>query len=148
MTPREFIFKYIPHANQVAIKYGVPSLVTLAQAAWESGWGRSAPKFNFFGMKAGSNYTGKKQILTTSEFINGKKVRVKRAFRAYDNPTHAFSDYAANLASKSNYADAFQYKKGNPEMFLTKVCEGGYATDPNYLRSVLQIMKMIRRYVS
>lgn len=148
MTVKEFVYKYLPHANQVAVKYGVPALVTLSQAAWESGWGRSAPKYNFFGMTAGSNYNGKVQYLSTFEYKNGQKVKTKRAFRAYDNPVHAFADYASNLASKDNYADAFQYSRNNPEMFLKKVCEGGYATDPNYLKNTLTIMKMIKRYVS
>jgi len=147
MSVKEFIYKYLPHANAVAIKHGVPALVTLSQAAWESGWGRSAPKYNFFGMTAGNNYSGKVQYLSTFEYMNGQKVKVKRAFRAYDNPVHAFNDYAINLATKQNYREAFQYRRGNPEMFLRKVCEGGYATDPNYLINTLKVMKMIKKYV-
>ena len=148
MTPKEFIYRYNRYANMVAVRYGVPSLVTLSQAAWESGWGRSAPKFNFFGMTAGSNYTGKKQFLSTFEYVNGQKVKVKRAFRAYDSPVQAFADYAYNLANKPNYSEAFKYRRGNPEMFLKKVFEGGYATDPNYLTNTLKIMSMIKKYVS
>ena len=58
MTVLQFIQKNISHANRTAVRYGVPSIVTLAQAAWESGWGTHAPKYNFFGMTAGSNYNG------------------------------------------------------------------------------------------
>lgn len=146
MTVKEFVYKYLPHANQVAIKYGVPALVTLSQAAWESGWGRSAPKYNFFGMTAGSNYSGKTQLLTTYEYVKGQKVKVKRAFRAYDNPVNAFADYAYNLKNQGSYDKAFQYR--DPVKFFDEVYKGGYATDPNYYRSVLQVMNMIKKYVS
>lgn len=85
-------------------------------------------------------------MLSTWEVIKGQKVRVKRAFRAYDNPTHAFADYAQNLASKENYKAAFNYIE-QPEMFLKEVVKGGYATDPNYYKSVISVMKMIKKYV-
>jgi len=146
MSVKEFIAKYTPYANQVAIKYGVPSLVTLSQAAWESGWGKHAPKYNFFGMTAGSNYTGKKQLLWTSEYKNGIKVRVQRYFRAYDNPIQAFADYAYNLQTQGSYDKAFAYKR-DPIKFFDEVYKGGYATDPNYYTSVLKSMNMIKKYV-
>lgn len=146
MTVKEFVYKYLPHANAVAVKYGVPSLVTLAQAAWESGWGKSAPKYNFFGMTAGSNYSGKTQLLTTYEYKNGIKVKVQRKFRAYDNPVNAFADYANNLKTQGSYDNAFRHK--DPVKFFDEVYKGGYATDPNYYRSVLQVMNMIKKYVS
>lgn len=147
MSPKEFIYKYLPHANAVAVRYGVPALVTLSQAAWESGWGRSAPKYNFFGMTAGKNYTGKKQLLWTTEYIGGKKVRVQRYFRAYDNPIQAFTDYANNLKTQGSYNNAFVHKH-DPLKFFDEVYKGGYATDPDYYYSVLKTMTMIKRYVS
>lgn len=146
MTVKEFVKAYTPHANRVAVKYGVPSLVTLSQAAWESGWGKSAPKFNFFGMTAGSGYNGKTQTLTTFEYKNGVKIKVMRAFRAYDNPTNAFADYAYNLANHGNYTEAFKWKH-RPEKFLEEVSNGGYATDPNYYKNVMLVMNMIKKYV-
>lgn len=146
MTVQEFVRKYTPHANRVAVMYGVPSLVTLAQAAWESGWGRSAPKFNFFGMTAGSNYGGKTQLLSTWEVVGGQRIKVKREFRAYDNPTQAFSDYARNLASKEQFRGAFQWKH-KPEQFFKEIANNGYATDPDYYKSVMMVMKMIKKHV-
>lgn len=146
MTVQEFVRQYTPHANRVAIQYNVPSLATLTQAAWESGWGKKAPKFNFFGMTAGSNYNGKTQSLNTYEYVNGVKVKVVRNFRAYDNPTQAFADYAANLASKNQFRSAFDYKH-RPELFLKHIAENGYATDPNYYSHLMQILNMIKKYI-
>lgn len=145
MTVPEFIRKYAPHANRVAVAYGVPSIVTLAQAAWESGWGKKAPKFNFFGMTG--TYNGNYQFLTTYEYVGGKKVKVQRKFRAYPTPTDAFADYARNLKSKEQFADAFAYKR-DPEKFLYHIAENGYATDPNYYSNVMKIVRMIQKYVS
>lgn len=146
MTVKDFINAYVSHANRVAELYNVPSLVTLAQAAWESGWGSHAPAYNFFGMTAGDNWTGDVQYLTTTEYRNGQRVKVKRAFRAYPNPLIAFSDYAKNIASKTNYQAAFNFIH-DPEQFFKKVFEGGYATDPNYEKNVLLVMNMIKKYV-
>lgn len=147
MTVQEFVRLYTPHANRVAVRFGVPSLVTLAQAAWESGWGRSAPQYNFFGMTAGANYKGRTQLLSTYEYINGERVKVKRLFRAYDSPEQAFADYANNLLKQGSYNAAFQWKH-KPELFFDEVFKGGYATDPNYKKNVLLVMNMIRKHVA
>ena len=169
MTVKDFVIKYTPHANRVALAYGVPSLVTLAQAAWESGWAVHAPNYNFFGLTCSETYTGKKQLLTTTEYHKTKtvkyyeilsivyqdsgkwkgyyKYRVKRWFRSFDNATQAFEVYALNLKNQGNYNAAFSYKK-NPILFFDEVYKGGYATDPAYYTSVLSVMKMIKKYVS
>lgn len=147
MSPKQFVNSYVIHANEVAELTGVPAVVTLAQAAWESGWSKHAPGFNFFGMKAGSSWTGKKQLLWTTEYVNGKSQRVQRWFRAYDSATDAFYDYALNLKNKQNYAKAFNHTN-NPELFFKYVFEGGYATAPDYYTSVISVMKMIKKYVS
>lgn len=143
MTAKEFIKRYTPLANRVAVQYHVPTLVILTQSAWESGWGKHAPKYNFFGMTG--SYKGKFQLLWTYEYVNGQRVRVQRKFRAYDNPVEAFADYAANL--QKNFPAAFQYKKGAPEKFLEEVFKGGYATDPAYLKNTLMIMNTLRKYL-
>ena len=66
LSIQAFVSQYISHANLVAEKTGVPALVTLAQAALESGWGEHAPNYNFFGMTAGSNWNGKTNTYTNS----------------------------------------------------------------------------------
>ena len=48
----DFVGRYGPHAQRWGATSDVPWLVTLGQAALESGWGEKAPRFNFFGIKA------------------------------------------------------------------------------------------------
>jgi flagellum-specific peptidoglycan hydrolase FlgJ len=68
-TYEPFLNKYSQFAKEAEKITGVPALVTLAQAALESGWGKSAPKNNFFGHKAQSTWKGERQLLTTSEIL-------------------------------------------------------------------------------
>jgi flagellum-specific peptidoglycan hydrolase FlgJ len=139
LSPKSFVNVYAPHANLVAENTKVPSLVTLTQAALESGWNQHAPQYNFFGMTAGSSWSGKTQTLTNAK---GQKIK----YRAYDSAAEAFADYANNLATRSSYKAAFQYIN-NPELFLKKVVEGGYTTDAGYYTLCLSVMKNIKKYV-
>lgn len=146
LSIKEFVLRYTPHANEVATRLGVPALVTLTQAALESGWNEHAPAFNFFGMKAGSTWKGAKQLLWTSEVANGKRVKVQAYFRAYSSATEAFMDYASNLKNSDRYAAAFKYVD-NPKEFLKVVVNAGYGTDPSYLTLSSQIMNSIKKHV-
>jgi flagellum-specific peptidoglycan hydrolase FlgJ len=66
---KPFNDKFLAMAQEAERATKVPALVTMAQAGLESGWGKSAPNFNFFGHKAQSNFTGEKQLLRTSEIL-------------------------------------------------------------------------------
>ena len=67
LTPTEFVRLYYPYAKQSQTATGVPALVTMSQAALESGWGKHAPGFNFFGIKPGKAWTGAIQYQKTWE---------------------------------------------------------------------------------
>ena len=72
MTKTEFMKTVVPVIKRVAENngYGKFYKAISAQAACESNWGKSslASKwYNFFGMKAGSTWTGKVAELTTKE---------------------------------------------------------------------------------
>lgn len=169
LSINDFVNKFFMHANLVAERTGVPALVTLTQAALESGWGEKAHQYNFFGLTAGTNFTGKKQLLQTVEYHKDDKQRypeiisityqtsgtktgyykyvVKRWFRAYDTPADAFLDYARVLSESSRYADAFKHTN-NPEKFLQVVSNAGYATNSNYYSLALQVMYSIKKRVA
>lgn len=67
VVPTKFLFDNYKFAKESEAATGVPALVTLVQAALESGYGQHAPGNNFFGIKAGSSWTGNTQKLKTWE---------------------------------------------------------------------------------
>ncbi|ESX87050.1 glucosaminidase domain-containing protein [Mesorhizobium sp. LNJC403B00] len=66
-----------------------------AQAAHETGNGRSVPGFNYFGIKANSSWKGATQLLWTHEERNGQRVKVKLPFRKYATLEDAIRDRIA-----------------------------------------------------
>lgn len=69
MTVKDFVQKYYPYAKACEDTTGLNAVATLTQAALETGWGQHAPGNMFFGIKAGKNWTGKKQLLKTTEIL-------------------------------------------------------------------------------
>lgn len=106
----------------------------LAQAALETGWGKSAPGNNFFGIK------GAGQDLATNEFMGGQMQRVTDSFRAYESPEQSFLDYA-DLISGGRYLPGLAGTATDPASHGANMAALGYATDPEYgqkFRSVYQ----------
>jgi len=139
MTPAKFLKEYIEYAKENELNTGVPYLVTLAQAALESGWGNNSPKNNFFGIKAGKNWGGSTQLLWTKEYENGQWKAVKALFRAYNSPLESFRDHADLL--KKRFPKAFRYK--DPVEFITSVQTEHsykYATDKDYVGKIKKII--------
>ena len=75
MIPSEFIMRLTTAAISSAKATGVPSSITIAQAALESAWGESGlakTGNNLFGIKADSLWRGQTLTLNTKEFIKGR----------------------------------------------------------------------------
>jgi len=139
-----------PHAEQAARELGVDPNALLAQAALETGWGRSVPcnangdcSFNLFGIKAGSQWSGATVNVPTLEFEAGIPVRKVERFRAYDSPADSFRDYAALIRDSSRYANA-RGAGDNVEAFATALQQGGYATDPHYAQKIAAVASEVR----
>jgi flagellar protein FlgJ len=144
MTVTDFIKRTYNAAMAVQAKYNVNALVAMAQSAQETGWGASTPGNMFFGIKAGTGWTGKKQLLWTHEYINGVYTKVQAWFRAYDSVEESFEDWAHFLSSNSRYANALNYPD-NPNQFITEIAKAGYATDPNYASSIIAKIDTIKK---
>jgi hypothetical protein len=163
LTPAQFVAAYGGAARASQAANGVPALVTLAQAALESGWGAKAAGFNFFGIKAkASDPPEKRQLWRTREVLpnpNGKFPEiisitkrpdgrydyvVRAWFRVFPDVTTAFQEHGAMLARVSNYRKAFAHTN-DPYAFATEIARGGYATDPSYERVLHSVMKTIER---
>ena len=160
LAPRVFVATYGPAARASQATSGVPALVTLGQAALESGWGQKAPRFNFFGIKAKTSDPDHRcQLLVTREVYrdgnrklpniisikqrpDGKFDYMVRAwFRAYPDVKAAFDDHARVLRLP-RYANAFTVAN-EPYAFATEVARGGYATDPSYASVLHGVMRTI-----
>lgn len=146
MTQTDFIKAYLYDSVKSQLMTGVPFLLTLSQAALESGWGVHANGFNFFGIKAGKSWKGETQILKTKEFENGKWITIDAVFRKYDSPAQSFADHG--LVLKKNWPKAFKFS--DPVGFIRCVQfdhSRVYATDPNYVPTIEKLVNQITKII-
>lgn len=150
----EFLNKMIPIAKAQAKKHDgklFPS-VCIAQACCESSYGTSPKMIRAnasYGIKVGKNkvhfgkaWKDKAYSTTTKECYDGKTYQnITDLFRAYDSVEDATEDYMDMLCSCSRYAKALNCD--SPRASIYGIKNGGYATAPNY---VTTIMNIIRKY--
>jgi peptidoglycan hydrolase FlgJ len=143
----DFIRQLLPHAQQAAKELGVDPKVILAQAALETGWGRSLIKnsngstsFNLFNIKADKSWTGKQAQAPTLEFDQGIAKKVNSGFRSYGSFKESFADYVDFIKTNPRYGDALK-QVANGERYLQELQQAGYATDPNYANKIMNICR-------
>jgi flagellar protein FlgJ len=148
----EFIAAMLPMAEQAAEKIGVDARYLVAQAALETGWGKSiirqqdgSSSHNLFGIKSHNSWDGESAKVLTTEYQGGKAVKEAASFRAYDSYAHSFEDYVSFLQSNGRYEKALDATQ-NPEQFARELQKAGYATDPQYARKVTQIARQMSTY--
>ena len=122
----------LPSAKKVKLDWGVPVAICIAQAALESGWGKSVKGNAYFGIK-GKSPSGATTTFTTTEFEKGKKITIQDSFRAYKDFAESADDYGRMLKSNSRYAGCFAHSN-DPLKFADALQAAGYATDPNYAK--------------
>ncbi|WP_051215561.1 glucosaminidase domain-containing protein [Granulicoccus phenolivorans] len=139
----QFIATLVPYAQQSQRDYGVPAAIALAQATQETGYGRSAPGNNYFGVKChnqSSPVVVACENRKTTEWVNGQQVEATEPFRSYASMKDSVTDYAGFLKQNSRYAPAFA-ANGDADAFARGLQNAGYATDPNYAESLITLMK-------
>jgi peptidoglycan hydrolase FlgJ len=146
---KQFIEQLSPAADAAGRELGVDPRHILAQAALETGWGRSVPvtasgesSFNYFGIKVNSQWQGQSVTVATVEYENGVPITKQEKFKAYSNPEEAFSDYVALLRDNPRYANALQ-TGADSQSFAKGLIQGGYATDPAYAQKVSAIAQKL-----
>lgn len=142
-SPLSFVHAMLPHAQQAANELGIEPHVLVAQAALETGWGKSIPtradgttSFNVFGVKAGKSWTGDAVEARTTEFTHGRMVPTQDQFRGYESFTDAFNDYVKLIRTNPRFQSALG---AGPE-FINLLQQGGYATDPDYAAKINRIL--------
>lgn len=134
---------------------GILASITIAQAIVESGWGTSTlakKAHNLFGMKAAlsssswkSDWDGSIYKVRTQEYINGSYITILDSFRKY-------KDYAASVADHSAYLCGAKLTNGklrydgvigckDYKKAATIIKNGGYATAPNYVPVLVDIIE-------
>nr|WP_314875905.1 flagellar assembly peptidoglycan hydrolase FlgJ [uncultured Pseudomonas sp.] len=150
----EFVSTMLPMAEEAAKRIGVDPRYLVAQAALETGWGKSVMRntdgsssHNLFGIKATGSWQGGEARAITSEFRDGAFVKETAAFRSYESYQDSFHDLVSLLQNNSRYQDAVK-SADNPEQFVRELQKAGYATDPNYASKISQIAKQMKSYES
>ena len=148
----EFVATMLPMAKAAAARIGVDPKYLVAQAALETGWGKSVMRaedgsssHNLFGIKAGQSWQGGQARAITSEFRDGAMVKETAQFRSYSSYQDSFHDLVTLLQSHDRYKEVVK-SADNPEQFVRELQKAGYATDPDYASKISQIAKNMNSY--
>lgn len=148
----EFVATMLPMAEAAAKRIGIDPKYLVAQAALETGWGKSVMRaedgsssHNLFGIKAGKSWQGGQARAITSEFRDGAMVKETAQFRSYDSYQDSFHDLVTLLQSNDRYKEVVK-SADNPERFVRELQKAGYATDPNYANKISQIANSMNSY--
>lgn len=151
-SKEEFIAAMLPMAEKAADKIGVDPRYLVAQAALETGWGKSiirqqdgSSSHNLFGIKTHNSWGGESARVLTTEYRGGKAVKEAASFRAYESFAHSFEDYVTFLQGNGRYEKALA-AVDKPGQFAQELQKAGYATDPHYARKINQIARQMQTY--
>lgn len=114
--------------------------LAIAQATQESGLlggkpSQLASKYNnIFGMK------GEGANLPTNEYVNGKKETLYQNFQAYNSIDESMAAYK-KLLNNPRYAGVLKAKTF--EEAARAIQSAGYATDPHYAKSLMQVNQQL-----
>ncbi|WP_313641972.1 glycoside hydrolase family 73 protein [Paenibacillus sp.] len=150
MTETEFIARIANFAIKDMQISKVPASLTIAQAALESGWGSSGLTVkanNLFGIK-GTGPAGSITVQTT-EYVNGKAVKVEAPFRAYNNWGESVADHSVLIVNGVSWNRNLYSKVlgASGKVAAQEIAAAGYATDPNYAAKLIQIMNTYNLYL-
>ncbi|MEG0731899.1 MAG: peptidoglycan DD-metalloendopeptidase family protein [Vagococcus sp.] len=146
-TNEQFIMKIGNKARKIAHKNDLYASVMIAQAALESGFGKSQlstePNHNLFGIKGA--FQGKSTNMLTSEDTKSGYIQLVDQFRKYDSYDDSLKDYA-KLMTKGINGNSSIYQgssKKNSKTYqeATKKLTGVYATDRHYDAKLNAIIK-------
>lgn len=144
-TREDYIKMAKPIAVSVANEYNLFPSVVLGQSALESNFGKSELSLNYnnyFGIKAKND--DKKEEMITSEFVDGKEIRVKQPFREYNSMKESFKDYGKLISTAPRYKRVMSSQNYRQAAYNLQKC--GYATDPNYADKIIEIIENYELY--
>lgn len=128
----------VKYAKQYGFKVASP---IIAQACLESGYGKSAlaKGYNYFGMKAGSSWTGAVQRMQTQEQKpDGNYITIYSNFRGYSSLDQGIEGYFKFITGYSRYSKA--PSQTTPRAYLQAIKDAGYATSIKYVDNVMNTL--------
>jgi flagellum-specific peptidoglycan hydrolase FlgJ len=132
----DFINAIKPLAKELSKDLGIDERIIIAQSAVETGWGSKVKGNSFFGIKA---HGGDGIEFTTHEVVDGKRIKMKDTFKAYDSLADSVQGYGAFLRENPRYKPFLAAT--TLEEQIAALGRSGYATDPNYAKMVRSIAK-------
>jgi len=145
---QRFVAEFGPAAQAASRESGLPAELILAQAALETGWGErrihteaGTDSHNLFGIKAGGSWQGDSTTVLTTEYRDGRRMRLEDSFRVYPDQASALRDHAALLTGAQRYAHVT--RSPDAESAARALQAAGYATDPHYADKLISIMSRV-----
>jgi len=138
--PDAFLMRIAPRAIMVAQELGIDPRIVAAQAALETGWGKSVKGNNLFGIKSHGKADG--LMVQTHEVLDGKRQKITDSFRQYESFDDSIEDYGLFL--RENYRYQPMLEADTLEEQITALGKSGYATDPEYAKKIADIAKSKR----
>lgn len=136
-----FIQSLWPIAQQVASTIGLDPKILIAQAALETGWGKSivsnseGSSNNLFNIKSSSAHS---VLVTTTEYDAGESYKTSASFKKYESIEQSFTDYVNLISNNTRYQVALAHAS-DPELYVQELQKAGYATDPDYAEKILSV---------
>lgn len=144
LSPSDFIKQYAPIAMEQQRRYGIPASVTLAQMAFESGWGNSdlaRAGNNYFGIKCSPSWLsqGLPYSLHDDDHPNEK-------FCNFSSPEESV-EYHSRLLMGDHYKRCRRYSSTDYHGWLSALKACGYATNRRYVDMCEDIIRKHKLYV-
>ena len=138
-TDKSFLEILKPYVLQDMKNTGILASLTAAQAFIESNKGNSGltqKANNLFGIKG--KYNGESVTMKTTEYVDGKAVKVDAAFRKYPNWLESIADHSRLLSTKryANLKGVTDYK-----LACAYIQADGYATSPSYCKTLTDVIE-------
>jgi len=147
-NPEEFVALIGPHIKAAMDAIGIPPLTVMAQAALETGWGKSViadaegqPSHNLFGVK-GSNWAGPTVEIHSKEYLLGQWSDKSASFRAYPDWESGIADYAQTISDSERYGITSS-DSIDSNQYADLLQKAGYATDPAYAQKLKNVMQRL-----
>ena len=119
-TPEAYFEKYRHIAVEHEQKYGVPACIILAQAALETGYGKS------YLARVHNNHFG---------------IRARHGYRRYDTAESSFVAHSVLLTTQARYKSLFELNASDYKGWAHGLQRCGYATDSLYAEKLVWIIE-------